>query len=109
MAGQDEFTLRFAERRTDTPNQVADLGLKLGAAGLPPPMVWTEMGYDPTHVQAQAEEWAKRTNPYPVNPAPPGPQGPGAAPVSITPGNAPKGGSATSIGVAGSNGGRGRG
>jgi hypothetical protein len=108
VAGQDEFTLRFAERRTDTPNQVADLGLKLGAAGLPPPMVWTEMGYDPTHVQAQAEAWAKRTNPYPANPTPPGVGG-GAPPVSITPGNAPKGGSATSIGVAGSNGGRGRG
>ena len=114
VAGRDEFTLRFAERRTETPNQVADLALKLMATGLPPPMVWTEMGYDPTHVQSQIEAWAKRVDPYPVPcvpGVPPGPQGPAGAPapVKVTPGNGRKGESGTSIGVPGSNGGRGRG
>ncbi|MCV2349301.1 hypothetical protein [Paucibacter sp. Y2R2-4] len=124
VAGPEEFSLRFSERRTETPNQIADMGLKLQALGLPPPMVWAEIGRDPVQVAAAADEWAQRSNPYPGD-APtleggqPGmpPVGGGAgsaapqggARVSITPGNAPKGGSATSIGVKGSNGGRGRG
>lgn len=37
--GSDEFTLRFAQRRTETPNQVADLALKYIAMGLPADMV----------------------------------------------------------------------
>ena len=116
VAEPDEFTLRFVERRTETPNQVADLALKLSALGLPPPLVWEEMGYDPTRILKALDEWGKRSEPYPGNTAPPAGGMPGGAPaaqrvarVSVTPGNAPRGESATSIAVAGSNGGRGRG
>ena len=108
VAGPDEFTLRMSERRTETPNQVADLGLKLQALGMPPDLVWAEMGYDPAEIRIATEAWAKRNDPYPSNPTPQ-PGGPGAPNVSITPGNARKGESATYTGVPGSNGGRGRG
>ncbi|MBY0234566.1 MAG: hypothetical protein K2W93_06265 [Burkholderiaceae bacterium] len=117
--GPDEIALRCAERRTETPNQVADLGLKLQALGLPPPMVWAELGRDPAQVIKGLADWAKHSDPYPVpgvsgaasGGVPPRPPsgGAGAGRVSITPNNAPKGESATSIGVPGSNGGRGRG
>jgi hypothetical protein len=108
VAGPEEFTLRFSERRTETPNQVADLALKLSALGFPPPVVWTEMGYDPAQILKAVEAWNDRKAPYPIGPgAQPGAPAP-APRVSVTPGNAPKGGSATSIGVPGSNGGRGR-
>jgi len=118
VVGPEEIQLRFAERRTETPNQVADLALKLMALGLPPTLVWTEMGYDPALILQAADEWAKRSDPYPMPTGAPaggppngsanGPPAPPTNKVSITPGNAPKGGSATSINVPGSNGGRGR-
>lgn len=116
VAEPDEFTLRYSQRRTETPNQVADLALKLNALGLPPPMVWEEMGYDPAKVEAAARSWGERADPYPVTPgigaagAKPGgaPAMPSPSRVSITPGNAPKGESATAVSVPGSNGGRGR-
>lgn len=110
VAGPEEFTLRFSERRTETPNQVADLALKLLALGLPPPMVWEEMGYDPTKVVTAVEAWGERTDPYPPTPNGGGLGAPNGAPtkVSVTPGNARKGESATYTGVPGSNGGRGR-
>lgn len=111
VAGPDEFRARMAERRTETPNQVADLALKLMALGLPPPMVWEEMGYDPHKVATAAEAWAEQGNPYPTTPPAPG-QGAGAGggpTVKVTPGNARKGESATSVPVPGSNGGQGRG
>lgn len=113
VAEPDEFTLRFSERRTETPNQVADLALKLQALGLPPPMVWEDMGYDPAKVEEATKAWAGRVDPYPVAPGgvPPGGGMPTGGPgrVSVTPGNAPKGESGTAISVPGSNGGRGRG
>jgi hypothetical protein len=110
VAGPEEFTLRFNERRTETPNQVADLALKLMALGFPPPTVWAEMGYDPAKMLEAVEAWGQRADPYPlVPPAPPNGGNPSGARVSVTPGNARKGESATAIGVAGSNGGRGRG
>lgn len=120
VVGPDEIRARMAERRTETPNQVADLALKLQALGFPPPTVWSEMGYDPAEILAAVEEWAKHSDPYPPagGPQAGGPQAggppagaptPGApARVSVTPGNLPKGESATSISVPGSNGGRGR-
>jgi hypothetical protein len=112
VAGADEFTLRFSQRRTETPNQVADLALKLSALGLPPPLVWEEMGLDPLQVLAAIDEWAKRGDPYGATPNPaaglPGAPA-GVSRVSVTPGNARKGESATSVSVPGSNGGRGRG
>lgn len=117
VAGPEEFTLRMSERRTETPNQVADLGLKLLALGLPPPLVWSEMGYDPAQVLKAVEAWGKRSDPYPApgadgSMAPPTPTPAGGAPaprVSVTPGNGRKGESATAVAVPGSNGGRGRG
>jgi len=111
VAGPEEFSLRFSERRTETPNQVADLALKLSALGFPPPVVWTEMGYDPAQILKAVEAWGQRSDPYPIGPPAAGGGGAGlpAPRVSVTPGNAPKGGSATSISVPGSNGGRGRG
>lgn len=115
VAGPEEFTLRFSQRRTETPNQVADLALKLSALGFPPPLVWEEMGYDPALILRAVEAWGERSEPYPAGPgAPPG-AAPAAAPVapaprvSVTPGNAPRGASATSISVPGTNHGRGRG
>lgn len=110
VVGPDEFGVRMSERRTETPNQVADLGLKLMALGMPPPLVWAELGYDPAQVLKAVEAWGKRSDPYPGGTRPPGaPNAGGAARVSITPGNAPKGESATATSVPGSNGGRGRG
>lgn len=104
----DEFTLRFATRRTETPNQVADLALKYVALGLPDDMVYADMGLDPDYVREKKKEQAERHDPYPTAAGAVGPDGKPAAKVSITPGNAPRGESATSIGNAGGNGGRGR-
>lgn len=109
VAGPEEFTLRFSQRRTETPNQVADLALKLSALGFPPPLVWEEMGYDPALILKAVEAWGERDDPYPGLPTPGAPVVPGTPPrVSVTPGNAPRGASATSISVPGTNHGRGR-
>lgn len=90
----EDFTVKFAERRTETPTQTTDRGLKLKAMGLPEGMVWEELGYDPATVKARRDAEAKDGNPYPepnaIAPT-------GASRVSITPNNAPKGDSATSI------------
>ncbi len=105
--GPDEFLVRFAERRTETPNQVADLALKYLALGLPQDEIDLLLGYDPDTLAAKRKEMAKSRDPYPA------PGGLGTRPVapprvSITPGNAPKGESATAISQPGSNQGRGR-
>lgn len=105
--GPEEFQIRFAERRTETPNQVADLVLKLMAANIPQEELDRVLGYDPDTLAAMRKEAAKSRDPYPM------PGGVGRAPVgaprvSVTPGNQPKGESATAISQAGSNGGRGR-
>jgi hypothetical protein len=107
----DEFKLRFAQRRTETPNQVADLALKYIALNLPPDMVYADMGLDPDYVREKQKEQAERNDPYPTGAGGAGgvgADGKPAAKVSITPGNAPRGESATSIGNPGGNGGRGR-
>ncbi len=107
-----EFTLRFAQRRTETPNQVADLALKYVALGLPDDMVYADMGLDPDYVRAKRIEQAQRNDPYPPNRmVDTGVPGSAVVPakVSITPGNARKGESGTTISNPGGNGGRGRG
>lgn len=104
----DEFTLRFATRRTETPNQVADLALKYIAAGLPDDMVYADMGLDPDYVRQKKTEQAARNDPYPPIGGDKGSDGKPVPKISVTPGNAPKGESATSIANAGGNGGRGR-
>jgi hypothetical protein len=114
--GTDEFTLRFATRRTETPNQVADLALKYISMGLPDDMVWADMGLDPDYVREKKTEQAARNDPYPSAGEQADGQGGTAQPagsplrakVSITPGNAPRGESATSISNPGGNHGRGR-
>ena len=102
-----EFTIRFAQRRTETPNQVADLALKYVALGLPDDMVFADMGLDPEYVRAKRIEQAQRNDPYPPRPNVSDTGAPGAN-VSITPGNARKGESGTTISNPGSNRGRGR-
>jgi hypothetical protein len=87
------YTLKFAERRTETPNQLTDRMLKWQVLRMPQAMIDEEMGLNPQEVQRRRDEQAKRGDPYPE------PDRIGRPPrVSITPGNAPKGESATSIG-----------
>lgn len=93
------FYIDFVERRTETPNQSADRALKYQALGVPATLCWDTAGLDPATVQAAIDAQAVATDPYPNDPAPP-PAG-GTPTVKITPGNAPKGESATSINNAG--------
>ncbi|MFT3964136.1 hypothetical protein [Propionivibrio sp.] len=94
----EDFTVGFAERRTETPNQTVDRGLKLKAMGLPEGMVWEELGYDATYVRQRRDYEQKHYDPYPdpsaIKPA-------GTPAVKVTPGNAPKGESMTSMGTHG--------
>ena len=87
-----DWEIRFAERRTETPNQAADRALKLQAMGASKQTVWTTAGLTPSAELSQREAEAKSTDPYPDPDAAGGP-----AKVSITPGNRPKGESATNI------------
>lgn len=89
-----EFKVTFAERRTESLTQTTDRGLKLKSMGLPESLVWEEIGFDPVTVAAR-RKWEDDTkyNPYP-------PDDTSATPppvVKITPGNARKGNSGTSI------------
>lgn len=106
----DAFYLRYAQRRTETANQVADLALKYMALGLPQDFIDSEMGLDPIQMRAMRIEQALRNDPYP-NPLKIGAGGDTPTPaqkISVTPGNARKGESATAVSQPGSNGGRGR-
>lgn len=87
------LTVQFAERRTDTPNQRADLALKHQALGVPSTLLYRTAGLDPEEVDRYRAEDDERNNPYPGSPAP----APGAPRVSVTPSNARKGESATAI------------
>lgn len=91
-----DFTLTFAERRTETPNQTTDRALKLQALGLPQGMVWEELGYDASTVRKRKESEAKNFDPYPNPPDQITPK-PRVPDVKITPGNGRKGDSGTSI------------
>lgn len=88
-----DFSIEFAERRTETPSQAADRALKYQAIGVPPSLVWETAGLDPAQVRARQEEEAQRHDPYPGQTDPGG----GMPTVNITPGNAPMGQSATTI------------
>lgn len=109
--GPDEFFLRFAERRTETNNQVADLALKYMALQLPEDFVYSEMGVDADRIRAMKTAQANRNDPYP-NPLKVGPDGlpisQGTFKVGVTPGNAVKGESAVSMNNPGGNNGKGR-
>lgn len=87
----------FAERKTETPNQLTDRMLKWMALGYPRDMIFEEMGLDPQQVRQRIEQAKKDGDPYPGATDLPG-GGPSPGGVKITPGNARKGESATSIG-----------
>jgi hypothetical protein len=83
------------------------------ALGLPDEFIYSEMGLDPALITEMKTKQANTNTPYP-NPLRIGPDGTtpaagGVTRVSVTPGNAPKGESATAISNTGGNGGRGRG
>lgn len=91
---QYDFNIVFKERRTDTPNQRADLALKYQALGFSQETTMEVAGLDPADEKQRIEDEAGDRDPYP--PASTGQ--PARAPkVSVTPGNARKGESATTI------------
>lgn len=100
-----DFWVEFAERRTDTPNQRADLALKLQALGLPRSTVWEATGIDVAAAERAREQEAAQHDPAAPGgldtvPPPGGmqPSGQVIRPrVAITPGNARSGDSATTI------------
>ena len=91
-----ENVIGFGERKTETPNQLTDRLLKWMALGMPRDMIFEEMGYNAQAIQERLDEQAKRGDPYPGGVDLPGGGMPGG--VKITPGNARKGESGTSIG-----------
>ncbi|MGV8870604.1 MAG: hypothetical protein ACOH2S_27160 [Janthinobacterium svalbardensis] len=91
-----DFSICYAERRTETPSQASDRALKLQALGLPENMIWQELGYDPAYVSAMKKHQANEVDPYPDDEEDM-PQPPKTPRVSITPGNGRKGESGTSI------------
>lgn len=97
-----QFDVQFAERRTETRNQRADLALKIQAMGASRATVWETAGIDSAVELDRLKQQAKRTDPYPepglITPA----SSPAGRPnVSITPGNQHKGESATTISTRG--------
>jgi hypothetical protein len=101
-----DYEIKHAERRTETPNQAADRGLKWRALGLPYGMVWEQLGLNPADVRARLEYEKDNYDPYPYPQVTGGSPGQGApgdgagggnGTVKITPGNAPKGESATNV------------
>lgn len=86
----------YAERRTETPSQAADRGLKLQALGIPDEVVWEELGFDSQYILERRKLAANRIDPYP-DPDEEVPAPASLRRVSITPGNGRKGESATSI------------
>lgn len=97
------FDVQFAERRTDTANQRADLALKHQAMGVPRSLVFEAAGLDPARVRAVAAWEASQDDPYPdpnaIAPSRGAP--PGTPRVSVTPGNRRKGESGTDISLRG--------
>jgi len=92
---QEAFRVVFAERRTETPNQAADRALKYQALGVPEAMCWDVAGLDSAAVQAMIDSRRERFDPYPQERI--GSRSTGRPTVTVVPGNAPKGESATSI------------
>lgn len=95
-----DLSVVFSERRTETANQRADLALKHQALGVPYENLWRTAGLDPAEIKAQREAERRDSDPYPEDPndSDDEPEGRGRRPrVSVTPGNARKGESATDI------------
>ena len=89
-----DFQIAFAERKTETRNQRADYALKLQAMGVPNNLVYESAGLDVTRVKNLQAEEGDKNNPYPTTKQPRIKEKPD---LSVTPGNAPKGESATTI------------
>lgn len=97
-----DFVVKFAERRTETPQQTTDRALKWQALRLPHGMIWEELGLDPQYVLERMKAERASKDPYPGGvdgtdvqtgiARPPGR-------VSVTPGNGRKGESATDISI----------
>lgn len=96
----EDYELKFAQRRTETPQQTTDRALKLQVLGIPAGMVWEELGYDPSYVKKRREDEGLSADPYPDPGAdiPPGVP-PARSGVKVTPGNGRKGESATDVTV----------
>lgn len=105
-----DFSVEFAERRSETPTQATDRALKEMALGLPAEVYWRTAGYEPARVREMKEDEAQEFDPYPgedehepeeggtAGPAAPAPVMPRLRPrVSIVPGNAKGGDSATYV------------
>ena len=98
------FEVKYGERLTETLNSRADRALKFAAVGASRHTVWTTAGLDAAAEAARKEEERKEIDAYPQS-AIPGIDDMGdlderfdsTTRVSITPGNAGKGESATSI------------
>ncbi len=91
----EDFEVVFKERRTDTPNQRADLALKYQALGMSKETVIEVAGQDTAVEARRLENERKNRSPYPSMSQP---AEPARAPrVAVTPGNARKGESATTI------------
>ena len=88
-----ELSVKFVERRTETPNQSADRGLKLQAIGASKTTVLETAGLDSVKESERLDDEKNMFDPYPTGQE--GSSGPGK--VSVTPGNARKGESATTI------------
>lgn len=93
-----DHKIDFKERRTETRNQRADLALKYKALGMPHETVWRTAGEDPAAILQELKNEFASDDPYPnLDGFGDDEPGDGRQNVSITPGNAPKGESATSI------------
>lgn len=90
-----DFCVQFAERSTETLNQRADRALKWQALGIPTQTVWKAAGLDPQAELKKLEQQQRNRDPYPD------PTAIGGTRVSVTPGNAPKGESATTVATRG--------
>ena len=99
-----DFSVAFAERMTETPNQRADLALKLQALGASQETVLETAGLNANAEKAARKREQAELDPYPDahddedDDAPPTPAAPATpARVSVTPGNGRKGESATHV------------
>ena len=88
-----DFTVRFAERMTETNNQRADRALKLQALGASRHTVYSVAGLNPHAEELMLKDEAN--DPYPLPDLPKA--GSGSSNVTITANNAPKGESSTHI------------
>lgn len=91
------FDVQFAERRTDTPNQRADLALKYQALGVSRGTAFEAAGLDAGRERARIEDEGDDYDPYPGYFPEDAAGGPPRTRVSVTPGNGRKGESATDV------------